>query len=41
MAAVADAIASSAGLTVTPSADGPLRAVLRRYATTVRNVRWN
>jgi hypothetical protein len=40
VAQVADAIASSAGLAITPSADGPLRASLRRYATTVRHIRF-
>jgi hypothetical protein len=39
VAQVADAIASSAGLAITPSTDGPLRASLRRYATTIRNIR--
>ena len=34
-------IASSAGLAITPSADGLLRAWLRRYATTMRNIHWN
>jgi hypothetical protein len=38
---VADTIASSAGLTIRPSTDGPLRASLRRYATTVRNLRFD
>ena len=38
---VADTIASSAGLTISPSTDGPLRASLRRYATTIRNVRFD
>ena len=37
---VADTIASSAGLMVTPSTDGPLRASLRRYATTIRHIRF-
>jgi hypothetical protein len=41
VAQVADAIARSAGLTITPSTDGPLRASLRRYATTVRHVRFD
>ncbi|HZZ53724.1 MAG TPA: hypothetical protein VFE26_05505 [Trebonia sp.] len=41
VAEVADTIASSAGLAITPSADGPLRAWLRRYATTMRNIHWN
>ncbi len=40
VAQVADAIASSAGLAITPSTDGPLRASLRRYATTVRHIRF-
>jgi hypothetical protein len=39
VAQVADIIAGSAGLAITPSADGPLRARLHRYATTVRHVR--
>jgi AAA domain len=39
VAQVADAIARSAGLTITPSTDGPLRACLRRYATTIRTIR--
>jgi hypothetical protein len=38
---VADTIARSAGLAITPSTDGPLRAWLHRYATTVRNIHWN
>lgn len=37
VAQVADIIAGSAGLTVTPSADGPVRAWMHRYATTVRD----
>jgi hypothetical protein len=36
----ADAIARSAGLTITPSADGPLRAWLRQSATTIRAIRF-
>ncbi len=39
VAQVADIIAGSAGLTITPSADGPLRSWLHRYATTVRHIR--
>ena len=35
------AIASSAGLAITPSTDGPLRASLRRYATTIRHIRFD
>jgi hypothetical protein len=38
---VADTIASSAGLAISPSADGPLRASLRRYATTIRSIRFD
>jgi len=38
---VADTIASSAGLAITPSTDGPLRAALRRHATTIRNIRFD
>ena len=41
VAQVADAIASSAGLAITPSADGQLRASLRRYATTIRHIRFD
>jgi hypothetical protein len=41
LAQVADAIASSAGLTITPSTDGALRATLRRYATTIRHIRFD
>jgi hypothetical protein len=41
VAQVADAIASSAGLAITPSTDGPLRASLRRYATTIRHIRFD
>ncbi len=41
IAQVADAIASSAGLAITPSTDGPLRASLRRYATTIRHIRFD
>jgi hypothetical protein len=36
---VADTIARLAGLTVRPDTDGPLRAALRRYGTSVRHVR--
>jgi predicted kinase len=36
VAQVADIIAGSAGLPITPSADGPVRAWMHRYATTVR-----
>jgi hypothetical protein len=39
IAQVADIIAGSAGLAITPSVGGPLRAWLHRYATTVRHVR--
>jgi hypothetical protein len=41
VAQVADIISRSAGLTIRPSTDGPVRAWLHRYATTVRHVRWN
>jgi hypothetical protein len=40
VAQVADIIARSAGLTIKPSTDGPMRAWLLRYATTARTVRW-
>jgi len=36
---VADEIARSAGLPISPDTDGPLRGSLRRYATTLRHVR--
>ncbi|HEX3924808.1 MAG TPA: ATP-binding protein [Streptosporangiaceae bacterium] len=39
VAQVADLISSSAGLPITPAADGPVRAWLHRYATTVRHIR--
>jgi hypothetical protein len=39
VAQVADAIAESAGLSITPSTDGRLRASVRRYATTLRHMR--
>lgn len=38
VAQVADAVASSAGLAITPSTDGPVRALARRYVTTVRHI---
>ena len=41
VAQVADTISRSAGLTIKPSTDGPMRAWLHRYATTVRSVRWS
>jgi hypothetical protein len=41
VAQVADIISRSAGLAIKPSADGPVRAWLHRYATTVRHVRLN
>jgi hypothetical protein len=40
VAQVADVISRSAGLTIKPSTDGPMRAWLHRYATTVRHIRW-
>ena len=39
VAQVADIISRSAGLTIKPSTDGPVRAWLHRYATTVRAIR--
>ena len=39
VAQVADIISGSAGLTITPATDGPVRAWLHRYATTVRHIR--
>jgi hypothetical protein len=41
VAQVADLIAHSAGLAIAPSAEGPLRASLRRYATTIRHIRFD
>jgi AAA domain len=41
VAQVADAIAASAGLTITPSHDGPARAWLRRRATSIRHIRFD
>jgi DNA polymerase III delta prime subunit len=40
VAQVADTISQSAGLTIRPSADGPVRAWLHRYATTARSIHW-
>ncbi len=40
VAEVADLISRAAGLRIRPSTDGPMRAWLHRYATTVRAVRW-
>jgi hypothetical protein len=40
IAQVADIISREAGLTIEASTDGPVRAWLHRYATTVRHVRW-
>ncbi|GAA3839568.1 hypothetical protein GCM10022243_02430 [Saccharothrix violaceirubra] len=41
VAQVADAIARSAGLPIVPDNDSPLRARLRRYATSVRHLRFD
>jgi hypothetical protein len=41
VAQVADIISRSAGLTIKPSTDGPVRAWLHRYATTARTIRWH
>ena len=41
VAQVADVISRSAGLTIKPSTDGPVRAWLHRYATTARHIRWD
>jgi hypothetical protein len=38
---VAERVARSAGLPIAPATDGPLRARLRRYATSVRHVRFD
>ena len=39
VAQVADTIARSAGLTLRPATDGPIRTWLHRYATTARHIR--
>jgi hypothetical protein len=41
VAQVAEAIASSAGLTIAPSSDGPVRAWLRRRAISIRHIRFD
>jgi hypothetical protein len=41
VAQVADIVAGSAGLPITPSTGGPLRAWVQRYATTARAIHWN
>ena len=38
---VADSIARSSGLAIVPDTDGPLRASLRRHATTFRHIRFD
>ncbi|MBV9847876.1 MAG: hypothetical protein JOZ47_22820 [Kutzneria sp.] len=38
---VADRIAQSAGLSIAPDSDGPLRARIRRYATSLRHIRFD
>lgn len=40
VAQVADVISRSAGLTIKPSTDSPMRTLVHRYATTVRHIRW-
>ncbi|GAA1261469.1 hypothetical protein GCM10009609_25440 [Pseudonocardia aurantiaca] len=37
---VAERVARSAGLSIAPATDGPLRARLRRFATSVRHIRF-
>jgi hypothetical protein len=39
VAQVADIVSGSAGLAIAPATDGPVRAWLHRYATTVRHIR--
>jgi AAA domain len=39
VAQVAEVISGAAGLAIMPSTDGPVRAWLRRYATTIRHIR--
>ncbi|MFS8101680.1 AAA family ATPase [Lentzea alba] len=41
VAQVAETVARSAGLSLVPDTDGPLRAHFRRYATTLRHVRFD
>jgi hypothetical protein len=41
VAQVADSIARGSGLPIVPDADGPLRASWRRYATSVRHIRFD
>jgi hypothetical protein len=41
VAQVAEAIATSAGLTIAPSSDGPARAWLRRRAISIRHIRFD
>lgn len=41
VAQLADAIAASAGLTIAPSSDGPVRAWLRRRAISIRHIRFD
>jgi AAA domain-containing protein len=41
VARVADTIARSVGLPIAPDTDGPVRAQLRRYATTLRHIRFD
>lgn len=38
---VADSIARNSGLPIVPDTDGPLRASLRRYATSLRHIRFD
>jgi hypothetical protein len=38
---VADSIARSCGLPIVPDTDGPFRSSLRRYATSVRHIRFD
>ncbi len=38
---VADTIARRSGLPIVPDADGPLRASLRRYTTSIRSIRFD
>ena len=38
---VADSVARGSGLPIVPDTDSPLRASLRRYATSVRSIRFD
>ncbi len=41
VAQVAETIAAAAGLPISAATDGPLRAAVRQYATTIRHIRFD